>query len=148
MKASAQNTAKISSCLKSAIERMKQVTEEVITDFHVQPVADSGDIFIFDDNDTVLAKTNIEGCEEMTDEEFCQFVAQAIRSELNKMKEQKVFDSLHIFKPFSFVIIDEEKEPVEDIFIVDDDNIIIDDELLKGLDDELDGFLRDLMSEP
>ena len=147
MKTTQQNTEKIASCLKNAIERMKQETAEVITDFHVQPVADTGDIFIYDDNDQVLSQTSIDGCEEMNDDEFSQLVAQVMRAELNKLNEQKAFDQLTIFRPFSFVIVDEEKEPIEDLFIVDDENIIIDDELLKGLDDELDGFLHDLLSD-
>jgi hypothetical protein len=41
----------------------------------------------------------------------------------------------------------EDGETLQDIYLVDDDAIILDSELLKGLDEELDQFLENLMRE-
>ena len=61
---------------------------------------------------------------------------------MNKAGE---FDHLSIMKPYSFVLIDEEKETVSELLLMDDDTLMISDELLKGLDEELDSFLKDLL---
>ena len=48
-------------------------------------------------------------------------------------------------KPFSFVLVDEDKETISDLLLVDDDTLLVNDELLKGLDKELDDFLKNLL---
>ena len=50
-----------------------------------------------------------------------------------------------ILKPYSFVLVDEEKETIAELLLVDDDTILVNDELLKGLDKELDEFLKELL---
>jgi len=42
-------------------------------------------------------------------------------------------------------LVDEDKETVAELLLVDDDTILVDDELLKGLDKELDEFLKNLL---
>ena len=48
--------------------------------------------------------------------------------------------------PYNFVLVDEDKETVAELLIVDDDTLIVNDDLLKGLDEELDTFLKDLLN--
>ena len=54
---------------------------------------------------------------------------------------------MSILHPFSFVLMDEDGETMSDIYIVDDDTVILDTELLAGLDKELDDFLANLLNE-
>ena len=61
--------------------------------------------------------------------------------------EDKSLQDLKILKPYSFVLIDDKKETIADLYIVDDDTVIVDDELLKGLDEELDDFIKGLLDE-
>ena len=61
------------------------------------------------------------------------------------MKDAGDFDKVTILKPYSFVLVDEEKETVAELLLIDDDTILVNDELLKGLDKELDDFLKDLL---
>jgi hypothetical protein len=42
---------------------------------------------------------------------------------------------------------DNDGETIAELLIVDDDNIFVNDELLKGLGQELDDFFADLMKE-
>ena len=42
---------------------------------------------------------------------------------------------------------DEDKEPIAELYVVDDDTIIIYPELMSGLDEELNEFLKDLLGE-
>ena len=64
---------------------------------------------------------------------------------LCRMKDAGDFDKVTILKPYSFVLVDEEKETVAELLLIDDDTILVNDELLKGLDKELDDFLKDLL---
>ena len=41
--------------------------------------------------------------------------------------------------------VDEAKETIAELLLVDDDTILVNDELLKGLDKELDEFLKELL---
>lgn len=116
----------------------------VVTDIHLQANPVNGQLVIFDDDDKELGKCSIkewENCEG----EFYEEVEQELREILGKMKEEKEFDSLPILKPYSFVLIDDEKETITELLIIDDDTLIISDELLKGLDEELDEFIKNLL---
>lgn len=49
-------------------------------------------------------------------------------------------------KPYSFVLVDEDRETVTELLLIDEeDTLLLNDELLKGLDEELDAFLKDLL---
>jgi len=64
---------------------------------------------------------------------------------LCRMKDAGDFDKVTILKPYSFVLVDEDKETVAELLLIDDDTLLVDDELLKGLDKELDEFLKNLL---
>ena len=69
-----------------------------------------------------------------------------LHSELTALKEEGIFDNLNLLKPYSFVLVDDEKETVADLLLIDDeDTLLLSGELLKGLDEELDAFLKDLL---
>ena len=65
---------------------------------------------------------------------------------MTALKEQGLLDKLSLMKPYSFVLVDDEKETVADLLLMDDnETLFLNDELLKGLDEELDAFLKDLL---
>lgn len=135
-----------STLIKEALQKVKESTqEEVITDFHVTTNSDTGEVCISDDNDEVLAKGAIDGFENKDDAEFRKIIGKAFRQTLSKMDSQHAFDALNIFRPFSFVMADEQQESVDDLYVVDSDTVMVSDELLKGLDDELNDFLNHLL---
>ena len=69
-----------------------------------------------------------------------------LRGEINSLKDKGTLDKLCILKPYSFVLVDDDKETVAEIMLIDDeDTLLLNDELLKGLDEELDAFLKDLL---
>ena len=61
------------------------------------------------------------------------------------MKTAGDFDKLTLMKPYSFVLVDEDKETIAELLLMDDDTLLVNEELLKGLDEELDAFLKDLL---
>ncbi len=68
-----------------------------------------------------------------------------MRSTLQKHKAQ--VEQMSILKPFSFVLEDDDRENLAELYVVDDDIVIIDEELMAGLDKDLDSFLSNLLKE-
>lgn len=135
-------------CLKKVISHYTTGEEpSVVTDIHIQPKQDTGELTVFDDDDHILSRTVIEEWVENTDDSFYSDVEELIRATLVQFREEGLFDSLSIMKPYSFVLVDDDKETIVELLLVDDDTLVIGDELLKGLDKDLDDFLDNLMKE-
>ena len=45
----------------------------------------------------------------------------------------------------TILVVDDEKETLAELLLMDDDTLLVNDELLKGLDEELDEFLKKLL---
>jgi hypothetical protein len=56
-------------------------------------------------------------------------------------------ENMSILKPFSFVLENDEKEPVAELYLVDDETVIIDPDLMQGLDKDLDDFFKKLFED-
>lgn len=147
MKMSEQSRASIVSALKTALCRYTSEGDEtVVTDIHLQPNSESGELIIFDDDDQELSRTIINEWVEYESEDFYTVVEPILRAEVEALKESGKLEKLCLMKPYSFVLVDEDKETVAELLLVDeDDTLLLNDELLKGLDEELDAFLKDLL---
>ena len=147
MKMSEQSRASIVSALKTALCRYASEGDEtVVTDIHLQPNSESGELIIFDDDDQELSRTIINEWVEYESDDFYTVVEPILRAEVEALKESGKLENLCLMKPYSFVLVDEDKETVAELLLVDeDDTLLLNDELLKGLDEELDAFLKDLL---
>ncbi|MBM6654763.1 hypothetical protein H6B28_05575 [Bacteroides mediterraneensis] len=147
MEMSEQSRVAITSALKEALCRYVSGGEEsVVTDIHLQPNSESGELVIYDDDDKVLARTIINEWVEYDSDDFYAVVEPILRAELEALKATGLLEKLNLMKPYSFVLVDEEKETVAELLLVDDEEtLLLNDELLKGLDEELDAFLKDLL---
>lgn len=147
MKMSEQSRASIVSSLKTALCRYASEGDEtVVTDIHLQPNSESGELIIFDDDDQELSRTIINEWVEYESDDFYTVVEPILRAEVEALKESGKLEKLCLMKPYSFVLVDEDKETVAELLLVDEDEtLLLNDELLKGLDEELDAFLKDLL---
>ena len=147
MKMSEQSRASIVSALKTALCRYTSEGDEtVVTDIHLQPNSESGELIIFDDDDQELSRTIINEWVEYESDDFYTVVEPILRAEVEALKESGKLEKLCLMKPYSFVLVDEDKETVAELLLVDeDDTLLLNEELLKGLDEELDAFLKDLL---
>lgn len=147
MKMSEQSRASIVSALKTALCRYTSEGDEtVVTDIHLQPNSESGELIIFDDDDQELSRTIINEWVEYESDDFYTVVEPILRAEVEALKESGKLEKLCLMKPYSFVLVDEDKETVAELLLVDeDDTLLLNDELLKGLDEELDAFLKYLL---
>ena len=147
MKMSEQSRVSIVSALKTALCRYASEGDEtVVADIHLQPNSESGELIIFDDDDQELSRTIINEWVEYESDDFYTVVEPILRAEVEALKESGKLEKLCLMKPYSFVLVDEDKETVAELLLVDeDDTLLLNDELLKGLDEELDAFLKDLL---
>ncbi|MBR3612200.1 MAG: hypothetical protein IKL54_02765 [Bacteroidaceae bacterium] len=134
--------------LRNAINDMakKYITAEtaMVTDFHIYVNGDNGTLTIYDDDDNSLARVHIKEWENVHDEKLFEKV---LRGELAKMQEEGIFESINIVKPYSFVLVDEDKETIVDLLYIDDDTLILSEDLLKGFDEEMNDFLKHLLED-
>lgn len=77
------------------------------------------------------------------DENFYQEVAKTLRELLRRNSE--LIDNMGILKPFSFVLEDEDRENLGELYVADDDTVIVGGDLMEGLSEDLDSFLEGLM---
>ena len=120
-----------------------EATAEIMTDLLVQVNTDSGQFTIYDDDDRELYSAIVEewiGTDDQTT------IADTLRSYFNAHREQ--VESLSLLKPYSILLIDEDKETICELYLVDDQLIVLDSQtLMKGLDQDLDNFFDQLMKE-
>ena len=146
MKLSQQSLSTIESAIQQAVGKyVCGCDQTAVTDIHLQPDQTSGQLTIFNDDDEELANVMIEEWATYDGDDFMENVEPSLKSILCRMKEAGDFEKITILKPYSFVLVDEDKETVAELLLVDDDTILVDDELLKGLDKELDEFLKNLL---
>ncbi len=119
--------------------------QTIVTDIHLQANQNSGELTIFDDEDEELANIAIEEWMTYDGDDFDDNVERTLSNLLHGMKNSGDFDRLTILKPYSFVLVDDEKETIAELLLMDDDTLLVNEELLKGLDDELDAFLKELL---
>ena len=100
---------------------------------------------VFDDDDNEITRCVIEQWIENKDDSFYEDVTSSLRSQINKQKNQ--IERMSILKPYSLILENEDREHIAELFVVDDDTVIIDEELMPGLDKDLDNFLANLLSE-
>lgn len=125
-----------------------QLSEEdntVLTDIHVRVSQDSGELLAFDDEDNEITRCVVEQWIDNKDENFYDEVAKTLRDVMRKNSE--TIDNLGILKPYSFVLEDDDKENLGELYLADDDTIIVGGDLMENLDSDLDSFLDDLLNE-
>ena len=119
-----------------------------VTDLYLQPDCHSGRLVLFDDEEVELASVIVNEWVDANPEDFYMDVELSLKKVLNRLREMGVLEGLKVLKPYSFVLVDKEKETIADLLLVDDEEtLFLNDELLKGLDDELNAFLKDLLEE-
>ena len=112
---------------------------------HVRVSQDSGELLAFDDDDNEITRCVVEQWIENKDEDFYDEVAKLLRDVLRKQAD--IIDHLGILKPYSFVLEDEDKEHIGELYLADDDTIIVGGDLMENLGNDLDNFLNDLLKE-
>ena len=146
MKATEQTLQEVERAIRKVAEKFPPSEEAtLLTDIHLRVSQDSGEMLAYDDDDNEINRCVVEQWIENKDDDFYQNVAATLRSSLHKQKEK--IEQMSILKPFSFVLEDDDKETIEDLYLVDDDTAILHEELMADLDKDLDDFLDKLLKD-
>lgn len=119
----------------------------VTTDFYFMPVRENGTLYVFNDNDEEIAQTTVIEWADYTDDAFYDAVGADLIAAIQEVNAEGDLERLAVWMPYSFVLVDGERETVADLLLVDDDALLVTDSLLQGLDEELNRFLEELMAE-
>lgn len=145
-KPSEQTTQQIERFLKKIAQKFPANEDtSLVTDIHVRVSQESGEMMAFDDDDNEITRCVVEQWIGNNDEDFYDGVERILQNAMNAASETVC--NLGILKPYSFVLENDEKEAVGELYIADDDTVIIGKDLMEGLDSDLDSFLDNLLKE-
>lgn len=143
-KATEQTTQQIERFLKKIAQKFPPREDtSIVTDIHVRVSQGSGEMLAFDDDDNEVTRCVVEQWINNNDEDFYNGVEQTIISTFSALST--IADSLGILKPYSFVLENDDKDTIAELYIADDDTVIIGKDLMEGLDSDLNLFLEKLL---
>lgn len=146
MKATEQTLQQLDRALRKIADKFPPAEDaSLLTDIHIRVTQETGELMAYDDDDKEITRCIIEQWIDNKDDNFYSDVANVLRSQLNKQK--KLVEDMAILRPYSFVLENDEREHMAELHLVDDDTVIIDKELMEGLDKDLNDFLSNLLKD-
>lgn len=146
MKATEQSLQQIERAIKKVADKFPPVIDaNLLTDIHLRANQETGELVAFDDDDKEITRSVVEQWINNTDDDFYDSITSTIRKCIEKVGD--VVENMSIIKPYSFVLEDEDKEAVAELYVVDDDTVIIDPDMMQGLDKDLNSFLENLLKD-
>ncbi len=145
MTATQQTKKQIERAIRKVIDKFPSNAEAVLTDIHLQVKPESGELLAYNDDMEELTRIVVDQWLEPTEENLYEAAENTIKAIIKSLRVE--VEKMSILHPFSFVMMGEDGETMADIYIVDDDTIMIDTQLLKDFDKDLDAFLEQLMKE-
>jgi hypothetical protein len=146
MKPSEQTLQQLDRAIRKIADKFPPADEySQMTDIHIRVTQETGEVTAFNDDDEEIARFVIEQWIGNTDDDFYDQIASIIRRSIEANKEN--VEMMSILKPFSFVLEDEDKESLEELYLVDDEVVMINPELMAGLDEDLNDFMEKLLKD-
>lgn len=146
MKPSEQTIQQIERAIRKIAAKYPPEKEaEVMTDIHLRVSQETGEIRAYNDDEEELDRCVVEEWINNPAEDFYQQIPSVLRKCIEKLKD--TVEGMSILKPFSLVLEDDDKETVAELYLVDDETVIIDPDLMEGLEDDLNNFLEKLLKE-
>lgn len=146
MKANEQTLQQIERILRKTAEKFPASDNpSLMTDIHLRVTQETGELVIYNDDDSEVTRCVVEQWIDNKDENFYKEITSILRRSIEKLKN--VTENLGLLKPFSYVLENDDKETVAELYVVDDDTVIIDEELMANLDQDLDNFFQKLLKD-
>ena len=146
MKTSEQTIQQIERAIKKVADKFPSSEEATIfTDIHIRVNQETGELVAFNDDDQEITRVIVEKWINNQDDNFYNEVAKQLRKCIEHEKD--LVENLAIIRPYSFVLEDEDKENIAELYVVDDDTVIIDPDLMEGLDEDLNDLLDKLLKD-
>ena len=144
MNISEQTLQQITRPLRKAASKFTNDAENMpLTDLYLQVKQESGELLIFNDQEEELTRCVVESWIGNKAENFYSDIQPILLSAIQQ--ERELLDNLPILKPYSFVLTDEEKEAVAELYLVDDELMLVSGNLMEGRSGDLESFLEELV---
>lgn len=146
MKAEELTIQQIERLLRKISEKFPQDEDtSILTDIHLRVAQESGEVIVVDDDENEITRCVIEQWIDNKDENFYDEITSLLQGTMKQHRD--MLDNLGILKPYSFVLEDDEGEHVSELYIADDDIVIIEGDLMQDLEEDLNSFIDNLMKE-
>ena len=146
MKMSEQTLQQVERALRKVAAKFPTTSGHTpLTDIYLQVTPESGELRAYDDEDVELTRCVVEEWIDYRGEDFDEMAEQVLRRAIGNLRE--LLDGLNILKPYSFVLLGEDHEVLTDLYLVDDDTLLVGGELMEGLNEDLDSFLDKLLKD-
>jgi hypothetical protein len=146
MKASEQTVQQIDRAIRKIADKFPPSEEAtLLTDIHLRVNQDTGELLAYDDDDEEINRCVIDEWIDNKSDHFYQEIVPVIRKRIEQLSE--ITDHMSILKPYSFVLENDDKENIAELYVVDDDTVIIGSDLMEDLDKDLDDFIEKLLKE-
>ena len=144
MNISEQTFQQIDRAIRKIVDKYPTTVEATLmTDIHIRVTQETGEMVAYNDDEVEINRCVVEQWINNADDNFYEKIAFVIRKCLDKQKD--MIEQMSILKPFSLVLENDDKESVEELYLVDDETVIIDPDLMEGLGEDLDAFLEKLL---
>ena len=144
MKASERTLEQIKSVIMQALGAFPPSDEAMpMTDILVQANPDTGEITVSDDDNNELARTVAEDLAENSQGGFYEELQPVLRRCIAALHTQLL--NAGIMKPYDILLVNEDGETVANLYCVEADTVVLDDEMIRKIDEDLDNFLEKLM---
>lgn len=121
--------------------------QQISTDFYFQPQRETGSLIVLNDEDETIAQAAIPEWANDDTDTFYDKVGEQLKAAISEANREGDLERLAVWMPYSFVLVDEERETICDLLLVDDDTLVVTNSLLQGLDEELNSFLEKLLED-
>lgn len=144
MKHTEQTDQQIERFIKKIAQKFPKENEySILTDIHVCVHQETGELRAFDDDDNEITRCVISQWIDNKDKQFYDEAKMTLRKVLSQ--NSSIVDVLGILKPYSFVMETPDKQHLGELYVADDDTIILGGDLMSDLDTDLDSFFQKLM---
>lgn len=146
MKPTEQTTQQIERFINKIAQKFPENEDpSLLTDIHIIVSQDSGEMLAFDDDDAEITRCVVEQWIDNKDDDFYDQITNILRSILQE--NNKIIDNFGILKPYSFVLENDDNENIAELYLADDETVILGGDLMEGLNKDLDNFLDNLIKE-
>lgn len=148
MELTPSSAASIHGALRKITELYSGEEDQLLsTDFYFQPLQEEGKLIVFNDNDEEIASIDIPEWQEYAPDTFYDVVTAQLTTAIETANTKGDLERLAVWMPYSFVLVDEVRETITDLLLVDDDTLLIKKGLMAGLNEELNKFIEELLAD-
>ena len=147
MNTNEQTLHQIERALKKTAEKFAAIPQEdaVLTDFYLLVRQESGELLVFDDDEHEITRCVVEEWIGNSSEDFYTAIQPVLQAALKRCAP--LLEEMSVLRPCSFVLLDDAQQTVAELFLIDDDTMILGQDLMVGLSDDLDAFWQKLSAE-